>query len=206
VGNRALIITKNDKISKDLAQNMWYKLSRHGIQSTFITMNMNYPVYREVKEAVQLIHRTASTSLISIGDASVTDFSKLIRRVYSSLSTMDESQLVYSNPNEKVDLPLISILQTPSINHYLPTAMMIHKEEDILIGIATVPSNLAIFEADACRALPYLTPHISNAYLVSSLFDTIFTQTLFSSKSIESSSSFLSEVNFANADWDQLDR
>jgi hypothetical protein len=158
---------------------MWFRLQAQGIQSSFITMGMHYPVYKEIKEAVQLITRTASNSLITIGDSSVTDFGKLTRRVYAS-GSIDESQLIFSSPNNGIDIPLLSILQTPSVNHYLSRAMMIHKEEDILVGIPTKTPTLTIFEEGACSELKHTNPNISKSYLLSSIFDLFFTMGLHS--------------------------
>mmetsp|Transcript_30384 Transcript_30384/g.33147 ORF Transcript_30384/g.33147 Transcript_30384/m.33147 type:complete len:148 (-) Transcript_30384:8-451(-) len=136
-----VIVSKDDAHSKQLAQKMWFTLQTQGIQSTFITMKTLYPVVNEVKEASQLCARAGSKSIITIGDASVTDFGKLMRKILQTKATVDQIFDNHNNVAQKIKLPHLSVMSTASIHHFLPNALIVHKEEDILQGVtAETPS------------------------------------------------------------------
>lgn len=130
-----VIITKDDEHSQQLAKKMWFNLQTQGIQSTFITMKTFYPVSNELKDSVQLFTRAGSKSLITIGDASVTDFGKLMRKLLQSKTSIDQIFDNHTTFPQKLKYPHLSVMQSSSIHHHLPHAMMVHKEEDILQGV-----------------------------------------------------------------------
>lgn len=124
-----------DEVSKELSKRMWFELQKNGIQSSFITVNTPFPTISNLQESVGLFRRTASKSIITIGNETITDYGKLMRQ---SIETgMNISQLTKQIDSTKLryleNIPLISLTSTPAINHVSPIYRYLHVEDDILV-------------------------------------------------------------------------
>eukprot|EP01040_Poterioochromonas_malhamensis_P016526 gene16526-18774_t len=199
VGPMTVIVSKDDAHSKQLAQKMWFTLQTQGIQSTFITMKTLYPVVNEVKEASQLCARAGSKSIITIGDASVTDFGKLMRKILQTKATVDQIFDNHNNVAQKIKLPHLSVMSTASIHHFLPNALIVHKEEDILQGVTAETPSVSILSEGDESPKPYLTTSLLQANIIASLFDYLFTLHYFNRAkplSVEAYTKFLQLPSF----------
>jgi alcohol dehydrogenase class IV len=117
---------------------MWYGLQRHGIQSSFITMNTPYPVINEIQDSANLFRRTGAKSLITIGSGAVSDFGKVIRCLLETgVNVQEVMQKKTKLPTSKIDIPHISIASTVSTSHFSPSALVLHYEEDVLVSLST---------------------------------------------------------------------
>jgi alcohol dehydrogenase class IV len=138
IGNKTVIVSAVDENSKALAQRMWYGLQRNGIQSSFIIMNTPYPVINEIQDSANLFRRTGAKSLITIGSGAVCDFGKVVRCLLETgVNVQEVMQKKTKLPTSKIDIPHISIASTASTSHFLPSALVLHYEEDVLVSLAT---------------------------------------------------------------------
>jgi alcohol dehydrogenase class IV len=146
-------VTKNDGVSKEMAQKMWYSLQSQGIPASFITMNTLFPVSDEINEATTMFRRSGGRSLISVGDASATDFTKLIRKSVETHTSIDKFlrpwKLVPSS-SSAVSVPHLAVTTSPSVNHFLSSSMILHSEEDVLFGLTSSTPNVSIFFFFVC--------------------------------------------------------
>ncbi len=115
---------------------MWFGLQKHGIQSSFITVNTPFPTIANLQESVGLFRRTASKSIVTIGNETITDYGKIMRQ---SIETgLNVSQLAKQKDSTKLRhleaIPHISLITTPTINHVSPIFQYLHAEDDILVS------------------------------------------------------------------------
>lgn len=92
-------------------------------------------------EARELIQRTGSSSLMTFGNAAITDFGKAARDYYSK-----GALIVNPSKNDKsayAPMPLFSITTTTTASHSLPSFQYLHQQDDILISIPSAAPDVS---------------------------------------------------------------
>lgn len=121
---------------------MWFELQKHGIQASFFIVNTPFPTINNLQESVSLFRRTASKSIITIGNETITDYGKIMRQ---SIETgLHVSQLTklrdYSKLTHFETIPQIAVTSTLTMNHTSPIYHYLHLEDDILVaGLGKTP-------------------------------------------------------------------
>lgn len=134
---------------KAAAGKIWFHLQKAGIQSTFLNLKSKYPSVESIKDGINLLKRTGASSIISIGNGTITDYGKALQFAIDSPASLNS---LFTDPTSIPTLkalPRIShviIPTTPTPNHYVSSCQVIHPEEDILLEIpAFAPSVSFIF-------------------------------------------------------------
>lgn len=143
IGARTVIVSNSGDDEKEAAGRIWFELQRLGIQSSFLHLASPFPTVNNIQESIVLFKRTGSKSILSIGNGSVTDYSRAIRccveqgksisQIYDTQHLGTLSQL--QEHSKKDPINLICIPTTPSPFHFSDTFDIVHKEEDLLISL-----------------------------------------------------------------------
>lgn len=119
-----VIVTRNEATQKEMGRRVWYELQKYGIESNAVVMQTPFPVASNIAESVHIYNIMFATSIITIGDAAVSDFGK-------AMCTRIESKL-----NDLTKRPkLFCFATTPSPHHYSNSFQILHHEDDILVQV-----------------------------------------------------------------------
>lgn len=128
-----MILTDSDDYTKELGNRMGFEMQRNGIQPVFCTMSSPYPTHKNIEESVDLLKRTGSKSIISIGSGAVVDTAKSIRML---AETGTRKVFTYYDAKPivcKDTVPLISVASSVSHVHSLASYGRLHAEDDVLV-------------------------------------------------------------------------
>lgn len=133
LGPRTVIISSNDKLSKELSQRMWYEMQRVGIQSAFITLNTPFPVLNAIQESLSLFRRTGAKSIITIGNGAIADYGKALRSC-AETALMPHQLMKSKMYTQRETIPLFCVRTSLSKVPFTSTLQVLHPEDDVLIS------------------------------------------------------------------------
>lgn len=181
LGKRCLIICFSASNHPEYSQRMWFELQREGLEGVYCTTRFPFPLVDSISENAAFFRRAGCSSIIAIGDGSVSDHSKALRKELLANSTQEH-------------IPLINIATTISSVYNSGLCGILHEEEDIINMskcanpevrhsfflsfpiIQWIPiRQIVIFDPTIIIGSPsHFNPRLSALYLLSDLFDTLF--------------------------------
>lgn len=138
LGPRAIVVSSLEESHKNAAGKIWFELQKVGIQSTFLNLKSKYPSTESIQDGVNLLKRTGATSIVTVGNATMTDYGKALQLAAdnsSGISSLLRDPTSNSMQTASPRIAHIAVPITSSPNHFLSTCQVIHPEEDILIEI-----------------------------------------------------------------------
>ena len=156
IGPRAIIVSSLEEPHKAAAGKIWFQLQKAGIESTFLNLKSKYPSVESIRDGINLLKRTGASSIISIGNGTITDYGKALQFAVDSPASLNG---LFQDPTSIPALkatPRIShviIPTTPTPNHYVSSCQVIHPEENILLEIPAYAPSVSSFPRGGGRCM-----------------------------------------------------
>jgi hypothetical protein len=175
LGPRAIVVSSLEEAHKNAAGKVWFELQKVGIQSTFLNLKSRFPSIESIQDGVNLLKRTGSTSIVTIGNSTITDYGKALQMVadgHQSVTALLQDPTATTTRPSIPRLGHVSVATTPSICHFLASSQIIHSEEDILLEIPCFqPSVICRDPQFTSLSEAYFHPVLAKSLLLVNLLD-----------------------------------
>ena len=144
LGSNAIIVHRSDDLSHNTAKRVWFEAQKLSRQSSFLKFDSKFITNQDIIDGVSLYKRTASTSIIAVGDDTVIDFCKGLQSALENGFKRIEDCHGSIHSKSSTIVPLICVPFLPSYKALTGCWQGFNSSHGALMNIQGVPPQVFI--------------------------------------------------------------